>query len=71
MADLNTLHSEELHEEFREYEWFDPAGGSSKQRFDKPIRVYFAGETHIVLGTDGVYTEVPAVGYFGCVVRWK
>lgn len=60
-------------EEWREYTWFPPEGGNATYKIPKPQRLYFrpGGTTHRVVDSAGVVHCVPAVGHFGCVLRWK
>ena len=62
-------------EEWREYEF-------GEVEDPRPIRIYRirhpqtlyyrkGGSTHRVLDADGVVHCVPAVGFAGCVLRWK
>ena len=55
-------------EEWREYDF-----GGRVYRIDKPRSVEFrpGGETHRVVGEDGIVHCVPAPGINGCVLRWR
>lgn len=54
-------------EEWREYDF-----GGRVYRITKPKKLIYrqGGETHRVVGTDGVVHCVPAPGVNGCVLRW-
>lgn len=54
-------------EVWREYDF-----GYRIYRIDNPLTVEFraGGETHRVVGSDGVVHCVPAPGVNGCVLRW-
>lgn len=59
---------------YREYEWRDPVTGEAIiYKIDKPVALYYErGHTcHRVVDSKGVTHCIPAVGYFGCVLRWK
>lgn len=66
-------------EVFREYTWRDPATGVERcYRIDSPVEVYLRhgkdgsrGGTHRVLDAVGLVHCVPAVGMYGCVLRWR
>lgn len=54
-------------EEWREYDF-----GGRVYRIDNPVTLWFrrGGETHRVLGADGITHCVPAPGVNGCALRW-
>lgn len=59
---------------WREYEWTDPVGGERiVYLINQPVTVYYGKghSTHRVVGSDGVAHCVPAIGIYGCVLRWK
>ena len=60
-------------EDWREYDWHDPAGNHRIYRIDKPVQVAFrkGGGTHRVVDSTGVVHVVPAVGWYGCVLRFQ
>lgn len=61
-------------EEWREYSWIDPV---KKERVTyriegvKEVYFYNGCTTHRVVDKEGVAHCVPAIGYHGCVLRWK
>lgn len=60
-------------EEYREYEWNDPAVGLRVYRIDAPKELHLreGGTTHRVVDAKGIVHSVPAVGQLGCALRWK
>jgi hypothetical protein len=62
------------HEDWREYEWTDPATGNTRvYRIDGPARLFIrpGGTTHRVVDGVGVAHCVPSLGQLGCALRWK
>ena len=59
---------------WREYDWIDPTDGlRCVYRIDNARQVYlYTGcRTHRVVDKHGVAHCVPAVGLYGCVLRWQ
>jgi len=54
-------------EPWREYDF-----GGRVYRIDNPQKLFYreGGTTHRVLDAKGVIHCVPAVGHFGCILRW-
>ncbi len=62
-------------EEWREYEFgeVDDPRPIRIYRIDNPKTLFVrtGGSTHRVLDANGIMHCVPAVGFAGCVLRWK
>lgn len=59
---------------WREYEWVEPVNGVIRvYRIEAPVSVHFyrGCTTHRVVDSKGVAHCVPAVGFYGCVLRWQ
>jgi hypothetical protein len=59
---------------YREYEWSEPVSGKRiTYRIENPIKVFFyrGCTTHRVVDNKNVAHCVPAIGFYGCVLRWK
>lgn len=59
---------------WREYDWAEPVSGQRRvYRIEKPVKVLFyrGCTTHRVIDSEGIAHCVPAVGYYGCALRWK
>lgn len=73
MADQPFVDQDVSAEEWREYEWTDPATKArTTYRINSPARVVIprrGASTHRVIDKDGILHVVPAVGAHGCVIR--
>jgi hypothetical protein len=70
MSDLEVI---DVNEDWREYDWTDPKGNSRVYRIVNVRKVAFkkGGGTHRVLDAAGVWHVTPAVGWYGCVIRFE
>jgi hypothetical protein len=55
------------------YLWREYDFGGRVYHIDRPVELYTAteGTTHRIVDAEGTVHVVPAVGYFGCVVRYR
>lgn len=59
---------------WREYEWSEPVFGKRiVYKIENPIKVFFyrGCTTHRIVDAKNVVHCVPAIGFYGCVLRWQ